>query len=115
MSQSMITRPATRWTDIGQLTDIPPRGARIVRTPEGEIAVFRTTTDAVFAIRNQCPHRGGPLSEGIVHGIFVTCPLHNWVINLQSGMAEGADEGCVAIFPVRMQAGRIELALTDPP
>jgi len=67
---------------------------------ETEIAIFRTVDDAVFALRNECPHAGGPLSEGIIHGDCVTCPLHNWVISLDSGQAQGADEGCVQSYPV---------------
>jgi nitrite reductase (NADH) small subunit len=85
-----------QWTKCLQLEDIPERGARIVRTTTREIAVFRTGDNRVFAVDNACPHSGGPLSEGIVHGNKVTCPLHNWVINLETGHAEGADEGATA-------------------
>ena len=81
------------WVDIGALTDIPARGARVVKAPGGDIAVFRTVDDEVFALRDRCPHKGGPLSQGIVHGAAVTCPLHNWVIDLLSGEATGADDG----------------------
>jgi nitrite reductase (NADH) small subunit len=108
----MTTTPATGWIDVGALDDIPPRGARIVRTPRGDVAVFRTATDAIFAIDDRCPHRGGPLSQGIVHGSSVTCPLHNWVIDLGSGKAEGADVGCVRTFVCRIEGKRILLALT---
>ena len=72
----------TDWTDIGALTDIPERGARVVKTHLGCVAVFRTVNDEVFAIDDACPHKGGPLSEGIVHGRSVTCPLHNMVLRL---------------------------------
>ena len=68
-------------------------------TPQGKIAVFRTADDQVFAIEDRCPHKGGPLSQGIVHGAAVTCPLHNWVISLETGKALGADEGCGADDP----------------
>ncbi|MEL6297199.1 MAG: nitrite reductase small subunit NirD [Pseudomonadota bacterium] len=95
------------WLAIGQLDDIPRAGARIVRTPGGCIAVFRTAADAVFALSDQCPHRGGPLSQGIVHGNSVTCPLHNWVISLETGEAQGADEGQVKRFPLKVDAGTI--------
>ncbi|MEO0762662.1 MAG: nitrite reductase small subunit NirD, partial [Pseudomonadota bacterium] len=84
------------WIDVGSLADIPPRGARVVRTREGCVALFRTAADEVFAIDDRCPHKGGPLSEGIVHGRAVTCPLHNWVISLETGLAQGADRGAVA-------------------
>ena len=81
------------WIAIGSITDIPRRGARCVDTPEGKVAVFRTADDRVFAIDDHCPHKGGPLSQGIVHGASVTCPLHNWVISLESGKAQGAELG----------------------
>ena len=76
------------FTDIGALDDIPRLGARSVKTPAGDIAVFRTAGDEVFALRDQCPHKKGPLSQGIVHGTSVTCPLHAWVISLQTGEAQ---------------------------
>ncbi|MEQ9335411.1 nitrite reductase small subunit NirD [Thalassobaculum sp.] len=99
------------WTDVGMLADIPRRGARQVVTPDGPIAVFRTHDDAVYAIVDRCPHKGGPLSQGIVHGAAVTCPLHNWVIDLQTGAAMGADEGCARTVPVRVVEGRVSLGM----
>lgn len=99
----------TMWIDIGALADIPPQGARVVKTAAGCVAVFRTATDQVFAIDDACPHKGGPLSEGIVHGNAVTCPLHAWVFSLETGMAQGADEGAVNSYPARVEAGRILL------
>lgn len=99
------------WTDVGPLADIPAQGARTVAHPEGRIAVFRTVDDQVFALRDACPHKGGPLSEGIVHGRSVTCPLHNWVIDLGSGAAQGPDEGCTGTIPVRIEDGRVFLGL----
>jgi nitrite reductase (NADH) small subunit len=97
---------------VGTLDDIPRQGARVVLAGTAEIAIFRTVTDEVYAIDNRCPHRGGPLSEGIVHGGFVTCPLHNWIISLETGMAQGADEGCVRTIPVLVDAeGCISLDL----
>lgn len=95
------------WTEIGRIEDIPRRGARCVRTPRGKIGVFRTMDDQVFAIEDHCPHKGGPLSQGIVHGTSVTCPLHNWVISLETGEAQGADEGRVATIPLKVEDGRI--------
>lgn len=95
------------WIDIGSVEDIPLRGARLVKTRVGCIAVFRTAEAEVFAASNSCPHKGGPLSEGIVHGQSVTCPLHNWVFDLNTGEAQGADEGRIAVYPVRLDAGRI--------
>lgn len=95
--------------DIAALDDIPPQGARVVRTLHGCVAVFRTADDRVFALDDRCPHKGGPLSEGIVHGTQVTCPLHNWVFDMATGQAQGADEGRVVTHPVRVQGGRIWL------
>ncbi len=99
------------WTAVGQLCDIPQRGARCIDTPEGKIAVFRTGDDSVFAIDDHCPHKGGPLSQGIVHGASVTCPLHNWVISLETGKALGADEGSVRTVPIKVEDGRLYIAL----
>jgi nitrite reductase (NADH) small subunit len=101
------------WIDIGGIDDIPRRGARRVRDPHGAlpIAVFRTADDEIFALRDRCPHKGGPLSEGIVHGCAVACPLHGWVIQLDSGEAEAPDEGSTAKIAVKLDAGRILLAL----
>ena len=98
------------WVEIGRMEQIPRRGARCVNTPAGKIAVFRTAEDQVFALENRCPHKGGPLSEGIVHGGAVTCPLHNWVFDLATGEAQGADEGQVRTFPVSVVDGRIFMA-----
>ena len=97
------------WIDIAALDDIPQRGARVVKTADGCVAVFRTAEDEVFALNNACPHKAGPLAEGIVHGRSVTCPLHNWVISLETGAAQGNDEGQVATYPARVVDGRILL------
>ena len=97
------------WVDVGALADVPLRGARVVKTRAGCVGLFRTAEDEVFAMSNTCPHKGGPLSEGIVHGRKVTCPLHNWVFSLETGVAEGQDTGELATFPVRFEDGRILL------
>ena len=97
------------WIDIGALDDLPLRGSRCVQTPTGRIGVFRTADDRIFAIRNECPHKGGPLTEGIVHGHSVTCPLHNWVISLETGEAQAADEGAVETIPVKVEGTRVLL------
>jgi len=102
----------SRFIDIAGLEDIPRQGARVVKTAQGCIAVFRTAEDQVFALDDRCPHKGGPLSEGIVHGTFVTCPLHGWVFDLASGQARGADSGQVATFAARVEGGRILLDAT---
>jgi nitrite reductase (NADH) small subunit len=99
------------WFAIGTIQDVPRRGARRVATPHGSIAVFRTADDQIFAIEDRCPHKGGPLSQGIVHGTAVTCPLHNWVISLETGKAQGADEGCVRTIPVRLAEDALFISL----
>lgn len=101
------------WIAIGSLEDIPARGARCVNTPLGRIAVFRTVEDRIFALHDRCPHKDGPLSQGIVHGTSVTCPLHNWVISLETGKALGADDGEVRTHPVKVENGRLFIALKD--
>ncbi|SLN15322.1 Assimilatory nitrite reductase [NAD(P)H] small subunit [Pseudoruegeria aquimaris] len=95
------------WIDIGSIEDIPVRGARVLKTRMGCVAVFRTSEAEVFAVDDTCPHKQGPLSEGIVHGKAVTCPLHNWVFSLETGMAQGADEGSIATYPTMVENGRI--------
>ena len=100
------------WIDIGALADVPERGARMVKTPAGCVAVFRTGPAEVYATADRCPHKGGPLSEGIVHGTKVTCPLHNRVFSLETGAAQGADEGQIATYPIRIESGRLMLDTT---
>lgn len=99
------------WIDVAALEDIPALGARVVRTDTMDVALFRTRDDRVFALRDACPHRGGPLSQGIVHGTSVTCPLHNWKIDLASGAALAPDEGCTNVFATKVEGGRVFLAL----
>lgn len=102
----------TEWTEITRLEDIPKLGSRVVSTDTMKIAVFRTSNDEIFALKDQCPHKGGPLSQGIVHGTMVTCPLHNWKINLDSGEALAPDEGCTNRFPAKVENGVVYLSLT---
>jgi len=100
----------SNWIEVGTIEDIPKLGARVVKTSSGDIGVFRTADDEIFALRDECPHKGGPLSQGIVHGKKVTCPLHNWNIELDSGDAVAPDEGCAASYPVKIEAGKIYLS-----
>ncbi len=99
------------WVDIGALEDIPVLGSRVVETPRGSIAVFRNRSDEVFALRDKCPHLGGPLSQGIVSGRTVTCPLHNWCIGLSDGHALPPDEGATSAYEVQVDEGRVLLHL----
>ncbi len=105
------------WIMVARASDIPLRGARVVAGSAAPgIALFRTGDDRIFAIENRCPHKGGPLSQGIVHGDAVACPLHNWRISLSSGEAQGDDEGCTPTIVVRREGDSIYLpasALTE--
>jgi len=101
----------SNWIEIGSLSDIPKLGARVVESERGNIAVFRTKNDEVFALLDKCPHKEGPLSQGIVHDKSVTCPLHNWVINLADGQAKGPDEGCTNVFTVKVENNKVLLNL----
>ena len=99
------------WIDVGAVTDIPARGARRVPTLDGDVAIFRTGDGQVFALKDQCPHKAGPLSQGMVHGHAVNCPLHNWAIDLATGEAMGADrgKGCTPVVPLEVRDGRLLL------
>ena len=98
------------WLDVGAVADVPLRGARAIPIAGGEeIAVFRTGAGRIYALVNRCPHKAGPLSQGIVHGHSVACPLHNWSIALATGEAQGEDKGCTPTVPVRVDAGRVLL------
>lgn len=113
MNQILPSQFAEAWITVGRLADVPVQGARVVKTVHGEIAVFRAADDTIFALRNRCPHKGGPLSEGIVHGHSVTCPLHNWVISLETGAVQGPDEGCARTIAVKVEDGVISLDIGD--
>jgi nitrite reductase (NADH) small subunit len=101
----------SNWIEIGALKDIPRLGSRVVRAASGNIAVFRTENDEVFALDDRCPHKGGPLSQGIVHNRRVTCPLHNFVIELESGKAVAPDEGCTHSHPAKVENGIVWLSV----
>ena len=103
----------SNWIEVGDLDEIPRLGARVVRSSAGDIGIFRTADDEVFALLDSCPHKGGPLSQGIVHGKKVTCPLHNWNIELDSGEAVAPDEGCAARFPVKVKDNCVYVQLAD--
>lgn len=102
---------AENWIEIGHVDEIPYLGSRVIKTSGADIAVFKTSTGEVFALEDKCPHKGGPLSQGIVHGRSVSCPLHNWNISLEDGEALGPDSGCAHVISVQIDKGRIYLAL----
>lgn len=99
----------TDWQKICAVSDIPQLGSRVVKHPKGDIAIFRNAEDEIFALHDKCPHKGGPLSQGIVHGRTVTCPLHSWNINLHDGHAQAPDVGCTRSFSVKVDAGEVYL------
>ena len=111
-----MAQPFTRkitmseWKKICLVTDIPVLGSRRVARPQGlDVAVFRNDADGVFALLDRCPHKGGPLSQGIVFGTSVACPLHNWTIDLEGGCAKAPDDGCTQKFSVRVADGAVHL------
>ena len=98
------------WTFICHIDDIPRLGARRVARATGlDVAIFRSADDQIFALLDSCPHKGGPLSQGLVFGTSVACPLHNWTIGLCTGQAAAPDEGCTPKFAVQVEAGAIYL------
>jgi len=101
----------SQWIPIVSLKNIPILGSRVVETETTDIALFRGSDDQVFAIKDACPHKQGPLSQGIMHDGSVTCPLHNWKINLSNGEAQGPDSGCVNVYPVKVEEGQVFLQL----
>jgi len=106
------SHPAPAWTPVCSVEDIPRAGARVVkRGGADDIAVFRASDDHVFALLDRCPHKGGPLSAGLVHGHAVTCPLHGWIIGLDDGQAQAPDEGCSQRIAARVEGGTVYLDL----
>lgn len=100
----------SNWKTVCELIEIPVLGSRIVRSEtEGDIAVFRNAEDEVFAVHDKCPHKGGPLSQGIVHGKSVTCPLHSWKIGLDTGEAQAPDVGCTKRYDCKVENGMVLL------
>jgi nitrite reductase (NADH) small subunit len=100
----------TEWTAICDVTDIPRLGSRRVARPGTcDVAIFRTADDSVFALLDRCPHKGGPLSQGIVFGDGVACPLHNWTIGLSDGCARAPDAGCTQKFSVKLEGTQVQL------
>lgn len=105
---------ADDWVRLCTIDEIPVLGARVVQIDGHDaIAVFRPASDRVFALRDRCPHKGGPLSQGIIAGDTVTCPLHGWNIALDTGQACAPDVGCARTYAVRVDAGDIWLSLAE--
>ena len=100
-----------KWYKITEIENIPFMGSRKVEIGEIEIAIFKTRDGSIFAINNICPHKKGKLSEGLVHETQVTCPLHNWEIDLKTGLTLGNDKGCTRIYETRIEEGIIYICL----
>ena len=111
--EGMPVTEVNGWQKVCLLEEIPQLGARVVKSAHGNIAVFRAADDAVFALADKCPHKGGPLSQGIVFGHKVACPLHGWNIKLDDGNAVAPDKGCARSYPVRVEAGVVFLQIAD--
>ena len=101
----------SNWKQVAMLADIPPLGSRVVKSVQGDIALFRTAEGEVFALLDKCPHKGGHLSQGIVFGKKVACPMHGWHIQLEDGIAVAPDEGCARKFPVKLEGNAVYLSL----
>ena len=100
----------SEWKKICLVNDIPVLGSRRVARQKGiDVAVFRNDENQVFALLDLCPHKGGPLSQGIVFGTSVACPLHNWTIGLADGCARAPDEGCTPKFACKVESGAVYL------
>ncbi len=105
-------RSSLQWHPLCPLGDIPILGARVLKRPNQiDIAIFRTADDKVFALNDECPHKKGPLSQGIVFGEKVACPLHNWTIGLQDGCALAPDQGCTVAHPTNVVDGQVLIGL----
>ena len=101
----------SNWTRVCALDEIAPQGSRVVASSQGAIAIFLTADDRVFGLHDKCPHKGGPLSQGLVHGETVTCAMHGWKIGLKDGEAAAPDKGCAKTFAVKLEAGEVWLQL----
>lgn len=99
------------WIEIGHIDEIPRLGSRVVKSGNEKIAIFRNSDDEIFALGDKCPHKGGPLSEGMISGRTVTCPLHNWKLQLDTGQVVAPDEGCTNTYPIKVEDGQIYLQL----
>lgn len=103
------------WTLACRIDDIPRAGSRVLKRADvDDIAIFRTWDDRIFALLDRCPHKGGPLSAGLIHGHAVTCPLHGWTINLDDGQAQAPDHGCSNRIPVKVEHDAVYLDLPAP-
>ena len=113
-ARNPIEVSVTHWQPVCRLDELPVLGARRWLQGPEPIAVFRNAQDQVFALADRCPHKGGPLSQGIVFGDRVACPLHNWTIGLSDGCADAPDEGCTTAYRTRVVDGMVKIELAEP-
>lgn len=99
------------WKQVATLEEIPTLGSRVIKSAQGDIALFRTAENEVFALLDKCPHKGGHLSQGIVFGKKVACPMHSWHINLADGNAVAPDVGCARNYPVKLEGGVVFISI----
>lgn len=99
------------WVKLVATKEIPSMGSRKVIVGETEIAIFKTRDGSIFAINNVCPHKQGKLTEGLVHEHVVTCPLHNWDVDLATGQALGNDSGCTNVYETKIEEDIVYLNL----
>lgn len=99
------------WIAALNINEIPSMGSRILYYKNDEIAIFKTKDGNVHAISNICPHKKGKLSEGLVHENMVTCPLHNWDIDLKTGIAKGEDCDCTTTYEIMIKEELIYIKL----
>ncbi len=101
----------SNWIKIIQVEDVPVMGSRKVVVGDDEIVIFKTRDESIFAVNNVCPHKQGKLSEGLVHDHMVTCPMHNWDIDLETGVVKDEDNSCTKKYETKVEEGVIYLAL----
>ncbi|MCM3714684.1 nitrite reductase small subunit NirD [Alkalihalobacillus oceani] len=96
----MKTANSVKKVKVARLDELSIGLGKKVEIAGEEIALFKQEDQGVHAIQNRCPHKGGPLSEGIVSGEHVFCPLHDWKVNVRDGIVQAPDEGCVKRYEV---------------
>ncbi|MFC4767469.1 nitrite reductase small subunit NirD [Effusibacillus consociatus] len=97
--------------EVATLEELPVQTGRVVKLNGREIAVFRLSSGEVRAVENRCPHKGGPLAEGIVSGEYVFCPLHDWKIDLKDGQVQAPDTGCVTTYKVDVIGNKVYISM----
>ncbi len=109
----MSSQKTIKWYRVASAGAIPANEGRRVQFGEQTLALFNLDGE-YCAVENKCPHKGGPLADGIVAGKAVFCPLHNWKINLENGCALSGGTGQVKTFPVKIIKNQIYVAFENP-